>query len=262
METNAAVTEMEQWERERLLESLDAYQMGVADAPYVRKYSINSGGLPNLDRPLTFVASDETEDRMGDVVRADGWDLEGYLANPVFLWAHDHTRTPIGRSNWVAVDGTRLVATVEFAPTAFAQEVETLYRQRFLHAVSVGFRPRAFELRKGRDGAVVGVEYTKQELLEISAVPVPANPHALAKALRDGLAVPRLRPLFTFAGPPADITHAGASSRRAGSAASALELLAPDVPSKPTHAVEEDGADTMADVVIRALRSLREALAG
>ena len=73
-----------------------------------------------------------------------------------------------------------------------------LYRQRFLRAVSVGFRARAFSFRKGRDGSVDGIEYTKQELLELSAVPVPANPHALAKAFEGGLDAPRLRPLFTF----------------------------------------------------------------
>ena len=99
----------------------------------------------------------------------------------------------------------KLLATVEFAPTAFAQEVELLYRQRFLRAVSVGFRAREFSFRKGRDGSVDGVEYTRQELLELSAVPVPANPHALAKALEGGLDAPRLRPLFTFDLPPSPI---------------------------------------------------------
>ena len=76
--------------------------------------------------------------------------------------------------------------------------MELLYRQRFLRAVSVGFRAREFSFRKDRDGSVDGVEYTRQELLELSAVPVPANPHALAKALEGGLETPRLRPLFTF----------------------------------------------------------------
>jgi len=37
------------------------------------------------------------------------------------------------------------------------------------------------------------VEFTKQELLEVSAVAVPANPQALAKALSAGLLLPRLR---------------------------------------------------------------------
>ena len=196
-EMHTEVSDRERWERERLLESLEAYRRGLADAPVVQKFAVSRAIAPNDDRPLTVVASEESADRLGDVVRADGWDLGAYKRNPVFLWAHDYTRTPIGRSSWVDVEGSRLMATVEFAPTAFAREVETLYRQRFLRAVSVGFRAKAFSFRKGRDGSVDGVEYTKQELLELSAVPVPANPHALAKAFDGGLDAPRLRPLFT-----------------------------------------------------------------
>ena len=195
--TTAAPTARETWERERLLESLDAYRRGLTDAPTVKRFMVNRAVTPNEDRPLTFVASDETIDRMGDMVRANGWDLTAYKRNPVFLWAHDYSRTPIGRSEWIGVDGTRLLATVEFAPTDFAKEVETLYRQRFLRAVSVGFRARAFTFRKGPQGAIEGVEYTKQELVEISAVPVPANPQALSKAFEAGLSAPRMRSLFT-----------------------------------------------------------------
>ena len=194
--TTAVPTARETRERERLLESLDAYRRGLTDAPTVKRFVVNRAVTPNEDRPLTVVASDETVDRMGDVVRANGWDLAAYKRNPVFLWAHDYSRTPIGRSQWNGVDGTRLLATVEFAPTEFAKEVEVLYRQRFLRAVSVGFRAKAFTFRKGPQGAIEGVEYTKQELLEISAVPVPANPQALGKAFDAGLAAPRMRSLF------------------------------------------------------------------
>ena len=216
-QTTAAATDREQWERERLFESLEAYRRGVADAPTVHKYFVSTASLPNEDRPLTFVASDETEDRLGDVVRADGWELDTYRHNPVFLWAHDVSRTPIGRSSWVGVEGTRLLATVEFAPTAFAREVELLYRQRFLRAVSVGFRAKAFSFRRDPVRGVEGVEYSKQELLEISAVPVPANPRALARALASGLEVPRLRPLFTFDA-TGDATGDGAAGIAAGDA--------------------------------------------
>ena len=204
------VNERERWERERLLESLDAYRRGLADAPLVQKFAIGRAALPNDDRPLTVVASDESEDRLGDIVRVNGWDLNAYKHNPVFLWAHDYTRTPIGRSSWVGVEGKRLLATLEFAPTGFAREVETLYRQRFLRAVSVGFRAHAFSFRKGKGGAIEGVEYTRQELLEVSAVPVPANPHALARALDGGLDVPRLRSVLTFDLPAACIDPSSA----------------------------------------------------
>ena len=207
----AAASERERWERERLFEALEAYRRGLSDAPVVQKFAVSQASSPNEDRPLTVVASDETEDRLGDVVRADGWELRAYKRNPVFLWAHDYTRTPIGRSSWVGIDAGRLLATLEFAPTEFAREVETLYRQRFLRAVSVGFRAREFAFRKGRDGGVEGVEYTSQELLELSAVPVPANPSALARAFdAGGVSAPRLRPLFALDQPAESIDPDGA----------------------------------------------------
>jgi uncharacterized protein len=207
----------EEWERERLMEALESYSRGLAEAPVVQRFTMTQALTPNEGRPLTVIASDESIDRMGDVVRADGWDLAAYKRNPVFLWAHDYTRTPIGRSEWVGVDGQRLLATMEFAPTEFAKEVETLYRQRFLRAVSVGFRAREFRFRKGPQGAVDGIEYTKQELVEISAVPVPANPQALARALDGGLAVPRMRGLFSAAeGERSDLSGSDAARVIAG----------------------------------------------
>ncbi len=204
MEAVTTTTERERWTRERLLESLEAYRRGLAEAPVVQKYAVESVAGPVDEGPVTFVASSESEDRLGDVVRSNGWELDEYRRNPVFLWAHDYTRTPVGRSVWVGVEGSRLLNAVVFAPTEFAREVESLYRQRFLRAVSVGFRAKAFTFRKGSVGAVDGVEFTRQELLEVSAVPVPANPQALAKALEGGLELPRLRSLFTFARPIGD----------------------------------------------------------
>ena len=102
MGATGLVTEGERWERERLVESLEAYQRGVVDAPVVHKHALD-GTLPAFadgpvsDGPITSVASDETEDRLGDVLRTGGWDLEAYRRNPVFLWAHDYTHTPVGR---------------------------------------------------------------------------------------------------------------------------------------------------------------------
>ena len=188
-------TEQERWARERLLEALDAYQRGTADAPIVSKAAFGGVRAAPADGPVTFVASDETEDRMGDVIAADGWELEAYQRNPVFLWAHDYTRTPVGRAVWTGVEGRRLLTSVVFAPTAFAREVEALYRQGFLRAVSVGFRAKAFAFRNANGGGE-GVRFTRQELVEVSAVPVPANPSALAKAMAGGLDAPRLRSLF------------------------------------------------------------------
>ncbi len=73
---------------------------------------------------------------------------------------------------------------MEFAPTPFAQEVAALYAAGYQRGVSVGFKPLAYEERRHeKTGAVIGIRFLEQELLEASAVPVPANRNALRRAL-------------------------------------------------------------------------------
>lgn len=159
-----------------------------ADVPITGKAEIElTGGS------LTLVASTDLEDRAGDVIRASGWELAAYRENPVFLWAHDYRRPAIGRSvrTWVqdGPAGGRLMATIEFAPTPFAQEIRSLYAAGFMRGVSVGFRAIEMEPRTGSDGRR-GVLFKRQELLEISAAPVPVNAEAL---VREGMCDVRRR---------------------------------------------------------------------
>ena len=130
--------------------------------------------------PLVFVASTGEVDRHGDTVAPEGWRLDAYRDNPVVLWAHDYGEPAIGRAEAVWSDGRDLRARLEFAPTEFAGQVERLYRQGYQKGVSVGFRPLRFEERRDPvNGAFLGIRFLEQELLEISAVPVPANGGAL-----------------------------------------------------------------------------------
>ena len=132
--------------------------------------------------PVTFVLSTDEVDRHGDVVSADGWVLDAYRRNPVLLWAHDYRRPAIGRAVGLWTEPRRLMARMEFAPTGFAQEVAALYRTGFQWGVSVGFKPLRFEERRDeKTGAFLGVRFLQQELLEVSAVPVPANRNALRR---------------------------------------------------------------------------------
>ena len=132
--------------------------------------------------PALFVLSTDEVDRHGDVVAAEGWNLEFYRRNPVLLWAHDYRRPAIGRAVSLWAEPHRLLARMEFAPTAFAQEVAALYRAGFQWGVSVGFRPLEFEERRdAATGAFLGIRFLRQELLEVSAVTVPANRSALRR---------------------------------------------------------------------------------
>ena len=139
---------------------------------------------PGEPAVLTFAASTETEDRAGDVVLASGWDLEAFRHNPVFLWAHRHDEPPIGRVTRAWVEGTSLMATVEFAPTPFAREVAALYRGGYLSGVSVGFRALELERRRSANGRPA-TRFIRHELLEISAAPVPLNAEALVARTED-----------------------------------------------------------------------------
>ncbi len=137
-------------------------------------------GVQSDDDPFTFVMSDESTDRVGDVIRASGWQIDDFLKNPVALWVHDHDK-PIGVWEDVKVVGKRLMGKLKLAKPGTSPEIDTirsLVEQRIIRAVSVGFQPlEAKPLDKKR-----GYEYIKQALHECSLVAVPANANALSVA--------------------------------------------------------------------------------
>jgi HK97 family phage prohead protease len=130
---------------------------------------------------LEFVLSDETPDRMDDVIMADGWDLAAFKKNPIALFAHNSS-WPIGKWSKLRVVDKQLRGELELAPKGTSDRIDELHAlidADILRAVSVGFRPIETKPRKESDW---GVFYTKAELVECSLVSVPANPNALAVA--------------------------------------------------------------------------------
>jgi HK97 family phage major capsid protein/HK97 family phage prohead protease len=132
--------------------------------------------------PLTFVLSDATKDRMGDIIDPKGWVLDNFRSNPMALFNHN-SGFPIGHWEDVKVQGGRLIGKLKLAARGTSDRIDeiiSLVEQGILRAVSVGFAP--IERKPLDDG---GVRFTKQELLETSLVSIPANPAAvqLAKSL-------------------------------------------------------------------------------
>ncbi len=153
-------------------------------------------------RTIEFLSSTETPDRYGDVIRAAGFQLDAYKRNPVFLWAHKSSEPPIGRCVEIHVEQNppALVQTIEFADAAtyeFADTIFRLYAGGFLNAVSVGFIPLEMEPYTDLEGNQTGYDFTSCELLELSAVPVPANPEALARAATKGFDQADLQRVFS-----------------------------------------------------------------
>jgi hypothetical protein len=144
------------------------------------------------ERSVLFTISKEVQDRDGDILRANGVDFTNYMKNPVFLSFHNSREFPLGKVKKFWVEGDEVKAIVYF-PTV--EELSTdeksvsekaklvdftyhCYKTGMLNAVSVGFIPLEWiETDNGYD-------ILKWELLEFSAVAVPANQDAIAQAVK------------------------------------------------------------------------------
>lgn len=144
------------------------------------------------DRSVQFTISKEVVDRDGDILRAGGVDFTNYMKNPVFLSFHNSREFPLGKVTKFWVEGNAVKAIVYF-PTieelstdpAQASEKAKLvdftyhcYKTGMLNAVSVGFIPLEWTESEN------GYDILKWELLEFSAVAVPANQDAIAEAVK------------------------------------------------------------------------------
>jgi HK97 family phage prohead protease/HK97 family phage major capsid protein len=141
-----------------------------------------------VDGSLSYVLSDATVDRYGDVIEPAGWMLDQFRQNPIALFNHSPNQ-PIGKWKNIRVTDERLVADFEPAAKGTSRrtdEILSLIEQNILRATSVGFLGIESEpLDPKRPGG--GTRYTRQELLETSIVSIPANPAALQLARSLGI---------------------------------------------------------------------------
>ncbi len=200
----------------------------------VREPAAPSGSLtpPVLD----FVSSNERVDRFDEIILAGGWRLENYRRNPVFQNAHQYGDVihTLGRAviTEVRSGGTGSASPHLFQRIEFAVDVNPLariayglYKSKFLNAVSVGFIPLRWETPADPEKAGYQRKYLEQELLEVSAVGIPANPDALQFGLKAGAVqkadlkalLELLRTLFRSE-PAVSESHAGASGFRSNEA--------------------------------------------
>lgn len=168
------------------------------------------------ERPntLRFKFSDETPDRMGDIIRQDGWNFTNYgfraigggrfeptgKGNPVVLWGHARSDDadadePIARTVALSVIERATWGDMEFA----VEESERAGRKYrlgaagYIRANSVGFRagkvyePESDDERRTLGLGRFGVVFESgHELLENSLCAIPANPSALQASVKSG----------------------------------------------------------------------------
>ena len=141
-------------------------------------------------RVRRFKISSSAVARDGHTLATTGWDLSNFLNNPIVLAAHDseHIESVIGRAVGLPVRGDDLFADIEFMPgdiNPLAEMTMQMVDAGFLRATSVGFIPMDGKPAMGRGKGAY--DFSKQELLEISIVPVGSLPDALLAARAAGI---------------------------------------------------------------------------
>jgi len=118
-----------------------------------------------------LVASDETKDRDGEVILADGWELTEFRKNPIMLWGHNSFETPLGSFSKIRVEEKALRMRASFADTEKGKEAKALVDGGHLKTFSVGFGDI---IRDEKKSEII----TKATLYEVSLVNIPSNPNA------------------------------------------------------------------------------------
>ena len=144
---------------------------------YLRAF-LDPESLRDADsKTVTFVASTSDVARDGMIIDAAGWKLDNFhKAGGPILFAHNYKSPPIGRGK-ARVDGDKLLVDVEFDEAdEFAAGIARKVRDGFMRAVSVGWDTLRIEHASDpKEPPVI----REQDLLEVSVVPVGADPGAL-----------------------------------------------------------------------------------
>jgi HK97 family phage major capsid protein/HK97 family phage prohead protease len=124
-------------------------------------------------RVIEGVATTPTPDRVNDVVEPEG----GVFNLPIPLLYQHNSSKPIGNVTWAKVSPSEIRVRAQIAAAgvaSFIDEAWSLIKAGLVRGLSIGFRP----LEEAYDKEKNGYRYLRWELLELSAVTIPANAEA------------------------------------------------------------------------------------
>jgi hypothetical protein len=144
------------------------------------------------DDTFVVVATDESTDRDGDKLIADGGDVKNFMKVGSFVYGHMKDNplpvaSPIGSeiANFGSggIPSKSLLLKGKWADPStseFHKAVRSLVKQGILKGISIGFlADRKFaEDNKDIEGNITGKVYKKWELIECSFTPIPSNANA------------------------------------------------------------------------------------
>ena len=154
-------------------------QMTNADIAILKNQKQQTEFTPESRMKWLKVATNDP-DRAGDEMVIDGCITDNFLRNPQFLWMHGQTSEPVhtlGKIVKLVKTPTALYALAEYAAEGVSELSDNIFEMDsagYLPANSIGFNPIEYE-----PNDLGGFKFTKWELIEISKVELPCNPHAI-----------------------------------------------------------------------------------
>ncbi len=162
-------------------------------------------------RTFSGIASTPNTDRMGDVIEPKGMKIR---KDTPLLWQHD-SHDPIGwvRSSKVTDDGIEVeceVATIEEDGPLKDRLTSAwqMLKSKLVRGLSIGFN----SIESARIEGTYGYRFLKTELLELSAVTIPANADCSIHSIKS-IDEQHLAALGREGSPPGDRNRPGASGQ-------------------------------------------------
>lgn len=165
----------------------------LTDSTIVKNFGAK---IKKTDNEYEIVArvTTATVDMEGDVILAGGVDLSAFKGT--MLINHDNTRLPIGKwlgaekkGNGIIMHGQLARRPPEHPPMVewVPDTVKWLIQEDVLNSVSIGFRIKDARAASTKDIDRYGADATRVinewQLLEVSIVPIGANPEAIITAI-------------------------------------------------------------------------------
>lgn len=164
-----------------------------------RAYSmVEVRSVDDEKRVLKGIATTPRVDRMGDSIDPMGVEVASDI--PLFLY-HDSTKT-VGRAKFgkATKSGIPFEASIPHVPESDSKvlkdrvdEAWAMLKHRLITAVSVGFRALEDGMKPLKGG---GWEFLKTEVMELSLVPIPAQPDALITGIKSPVFAEMIRKSF------------------------------------------------------------------
>jgi hypothetical protein len=168
--------------------------------------------IDETTRTIWHKITAEVVDRMGDIVRIGGLDMDAFRKKPAVLYGHSYQGVDpvpvIGECLGLERRGRALWAGTQFLdPLQVSGKLGDLVKdlwvlnKKKLMGWSIGFIPLETEDLKDDAGAIVGKDFKRAELLEYSNVTIPANQEAVNDMVSKGIVS---KAVNSFSQPAAD----------------------------------------------------------